>query len=124
MMTQAMTEELGEPETGGAYDARAFPAKLRALLKAQRLSQQNLADAIRTTQGQVSKWCRGESTPSVDLAVAMAEALGVSMDYLFRDTPDRDPIGPLTPGEQALIEEIRSLPPDRIREVHRAIYGK
>ena len=93
-----------------------FPSKLKRRLKEMGMSQSELAERVGTSQSQVSDWVRKKSEPTVRYGAKVAEALGVTMDYLFRD--DVNDLGPeISPGEQILIGAIRELGPDGTRRL-------
>jgi transcriptional regulator with XRE-family HTH domain len=56
--------------------------RLRELRGRAGLTQENLARAIDVTVGAVRKWEAGQSTPSLERAVRLAAALGVTVDEL------------------------------------------
>lgn len=67
-----------------------FGEKLRYLRQQQRLTQTMLAQQVGlASQAYVSDLEAGRKVPSLDLVVRLAELLGVTTDYLLRDT---DPI--------------------------------
>ncbi len=88
-----------------------FPTKLKQRLKEMGLSQADLAERVGTSQSQVSDWVRKKSEPTVRYGAKVAEALGVTMDYLFRDAVTEKGQG-ITLEEQMLIEAIREMGPD------------
>lgn len=60
-----------------------FADKVRSLLKLRRLSQSELAEALGTTQPQISRWLEGNTPPRWDYLLKMSRALGVTADYLI-----------------------------------------
>lgn len=48
------------------------------------MSQQTLADALNITQGAISQWEKGDSTPRADKLVQLAQILGCTVDELLR----------------------------------------
>jgi transcriptional regulator with XRE-family HTH domain len=59
-----------------------FHEKLRLHLKRDRFSQSTLAEALDVSQNLVSRWSRGKNVPDVHQARAIADFLGLSLDYL------------------------------------------
>ena len=69
-----------------------FGEKLRALRIAHRLTQAQLAQQLGlATQSHLSYLETGKSAPSLTLAVRAAAVLGVTLDYLLRDTVPINP---------------------------------
>ena len=60
----------------------ALAARLAQLRKARGLSQSQLAEAVNTRPQVIGRYERAEATPSVEVAVRLANALSVSLDYL------------------------------------------
>lgn len=50
---------------------------------AKGLSQNDLARTLNTTPMSISRWERGIASPSIRFCEAMAEAFGVSLDWLI-----------------------------------------
>lgn len=59
------------------------------LRKQNGFSQTDLAKHVDASREAISKYERGEATPSVDIAKKIALALGVSLDYLVGDSEKR-----------------------------------
>jgi transcriptional regulator with XRE-family HTH domain len=82
-----------------------FADKVRSLLKLRRLSQSELAEALGTTQPQISRWLEGNSPPRWDYLLKMARALGVTADYLIDQEQEELPRPPgLTEDERFLLQ--------------------
>ena len=61
--------------------------KIKALRKAQDVTQEQLADYLNIAPQSVSKWENNNALPDISLAVPLANFFGVSLDELFdRDT--------------------------------------
>jgi len=60
--------------------------KLLELRKEKRLTREALAKMIGTSGAIIGKYEREERTPSVEIAKNIAQALGVSLDYLVGST--------------------------------------
>ncbi len=73
-----------DPERGQDDDV-AMGAQLRALRKAKSLSLQQLSDQCGLSIGLISQIERGLSSPSVKALRSLAEALGVTVGWLFHD---------------------------------------
>lgn len=58
--------------------------RLEAARRAAGLSQAALGRMLGTTQQQVSTWEHGAAEPKLASRLALADALGVEPDYLFR----------------------------------------
>jgi transcriptional regulator with XRE-family HTH domain len=87
-----------------------FAEKVRNLLKAHRLSQSDLAEALGTSQPQVSRWLEGGTPPRSDYLLKMARTLGVSVDYLIDDEQDEPPQPPeLSDDERFVLQLYRDL---------------
>lgn len=74
-MARLTTEEL---ELRAALERGLVAARTRA-----GLTQSQLSHALRTNEMQVSRWERGESTPSACTLLRIARILGVSVESLF-----------------------------------------
>ncbi len=63
--------------------------RLRDLREDHDLTQQDIADFLKTTKQQVSKWERGEQMMGIDKYILLAKYYGVSLDFLagLSDTP-------------------------------------
>lgn len=59
-----------------------FPKILADLRKDKGLSQGDLTDLSGVSREMISKYERGEALPSLDAAKKLADALGVSLDFL------------------------------------------
>lgn len=56
---------------------------LRDLIKQKGITQAWLADKTKTTEATISRYLSGVHNPKIDLVAKMAEAMGVSVDYLL-----------------------------------------
>ncbi len=59
--------------------------KITKLKKLKGLSQVDLAETTGISRDAISKYERGDTIPSVEYAKRIADALGVSLDYLVSD---------------------------------------
>jgi len=62
-----------------------FKERLKAERQGKRLTQQELADRIKTTNTCISNWEKGVSSPSASIVKALADALGVNPYVLIGD---------------------------------------
>lgn len=60
----------------------SFEKRLSELRKAKKISQGDLAKLVEVHTNVMGRYERGEAKPSIDIAVKLADALGVSVDYL------------------------------------------
>lgn len=63
--------------------------KLRSWLRAQDLSQAQLAKRIGVTEGAISQWLNGHSRPTLDNLMALSQQTGLAVDSLIEDLPAR-----------------------------------
>ena len=81
--------------------------KITKLKKSKKLSQTDLAKITGISRDAISKYERNEVVPSVDYAKRIADALGVSLDYLVNDS-DQEEV--LDNDAVKRIKEIQTLP--------------
>ncbi len=82
-----------------------FSDKLSYARKQKKIKQADLGKLIGTSGDIIGKYERGENTPSIDVAAKIADALGVTIDYLVKDG-DYDQIDKETLGR---LKEIQKL---------------
>lgn len=75
------------------------------LMDKNNVKQLQLSKVIGVSQGNISDWKSGRSTPSIEALVKIAEYFNVSVDYLLGYTPKIDD------EEQGYIEFFASLSP-------------
>lgn len=85
----------------------SFGEKISKLKKAKKMSQIELANITNISRDAISKYERGDVSPSVEYAKRIAEALGVSLDYLVSDNEQEDI---LDNNAVKRIKEIQQLP--------------
>lgn len=90
-----------------AYFFMKLGEKITKLKKLKNLSQVALAEVTGISRDAISKYERGDSVPSVDYAKRIADALGVSLDYLMSDSDKEDV---LDNDAVKRIKEIQDLP--------------
>lgn len=82
--------------------------KALALAEQRGLRQADLARACAIEPSRISEWKKDKgSGPSLQVALRMARALGVLLDYLADDAMDVPP-KPLTAQQQAILETIEA----------------
>jgi DNA-binding XRE family transcriptional regulator len=62
------------------------PNQVRERCRALHMTQQELADAVNAGRVTIARAESGRQEPSLSLAIRLAEALGCSLDDLFRVT--------------------------------------
>ncbi|HEX8575631.1 MAG TPA: helix-turn-helix transcriptional regulator [Flavobacterium sp.] len=60
----------------------SFGKRITEIRKEKNMSQEQLAKALQATPTTIGRYERDEVKPSVDVAVKIAEALDVSLDYI------------------------------------------
>jgi transcriptional regulator with XRE-family HTH domain len=85
-MKQSISEHL-QPilVTIMATDENVFGNRVLALRKQKGWSQPELGKAVGTSGAIVGRYERGEITPSIEVARKLADAFGVTLDYLVSD---------------------------------------
>ncbi|MCJ7932446.1 MAG: helix-turn-helix transcriptional regulator [Chryseobacterium sp.] len=63
----------------------AFSDRLAFARKQKKIKQSDLGKTIGTSRDIIRKYERGENVPSTDVATKIANALGVTLDYLVKD---------------------------------------
>ena len=66
----------------GALMSDGFPERLKKLRQQKNLLQSDLAKRVGVHQNHIGRYERGSSRPSGDALKRLADALGVSIDYL------------------------------------------
>ena len=67
-----------------------FSEKITKLKKLKKMSQVELANITGISRDAISKYERGDVSPSVEYAKRIANALGVSLDYLVSENENED----------------------------------
>ena len=70
-------------------DAHAVGRRIAAFRKSLGLTQQELAERLSVTNKAVSKWETGGGLPDIAILPSIAAALGVSVDEIIADGPDK-----------------------------------
>ena len=63
----------------------AFSDRLTYARKQKKIKQTDLGKLVGTSGDIIGKYERGENIPSIDVASKIADALGVTIDYLVKD---------------------------------------
>ena len=63
----------------------AFADRLSFARKQKKIRQADLGKMVGTSGDIIGKYERGENTPSIEVAAKIADALGVTLDYLIKD---------------------------------------
>ncbi|WP_346880693.1 helix-turn-helix transcriptional regulator [uncultured Algibacter sp.] len=63
----------------------AFADRLSFARKQKKIRQADLGKLVGTSGDIIGKYERGENIPSIDVATKIADALGVTLDYLVKD---------------------------------------
>ena len=92
-----------------------FGRKIEEALTVRDWTQGQLELRSGVGQSHISQIVRGKTRPRIDIAAALARALGVSLDWLA-GVPPRPGGDPLEPDEQELVEAFR-----RLDMAHRAV---
>lgn len=87
---------------------RDIPLLIRECRISAGFTQEQLADALETSQGTVARWERGEVDLSVRKLLQIAAFLNVPAAELIKDGDG------LSPTEKDLIDHLRSHPKDRL----------
>lgn len=69
---------------------RMFKDNLIQLRKLQNMTQEDVAEKVGVSRQAVAKWEAGETTPDLEKARLLADALGVSLDDLTNYEPDEN----------------------------------
>lgn len=64
----------------------SFEKRMAELRKQGKISQEELSKKIGVHQNVIGRYERGEAKPSIEIASAIADVLGVSLDYLTGKT--------------------------------------
>lgn len=79
-----------------AMTKEEFAARLREIREAKGLSREELADRVGVSEEAIALWERAQREPSMGNFVAVARALGVSLDAFLE--PAKNPIESRKPG--------------------------
>ncbi len=108
----------------GERARNAVQASIVALVIAQG-SQKEFAERVGTTQGNVSHWMKGTSTPTIDKLAEIAEAYNLPISSLVEFDAEGEPMA-LMPDEVELLHAYRGLETETkkaVLEVMRACHA-
>ncbi|MDI7175204.1 MULTISPECIES: helix-turn-helix domain-containing protein [Leptospira] len=91
-----------------------FPERLRQLRVMKKMSQEELGQLTDLNYNHIGRYERGDSRPSADKLKALAEALGVTTDYLLSGNEDN--VTRVNLEDQELLEmfqKVQLLPQDK-----------
>lgn len=91
--------------------------KITKIRKEKKLSQVDVASYVGVSRDAISKYERGDSVPSVDYAKRIADALGVSLDYLVSDSDKEDVLDNDAVNHIKEIQDLPSSEKDKIYSV-------
>ncbi len=86
--------------------------KLKNLMNSRALNGQKLARLSQVSDSEISRILQGKSRPGLDNALRLAQALGVSLDYLADDSLENEvaePTDTLSPEERKALGLIQKL---------------
>jgi transcriptional regulator with XRE-family HTH domain len=89
--------------------------RLREAMDIRRKTQERLAAETGVSQSHISRIVNGEREPTVDIAVRLAYALDVSLDWLCGLPPAPD--SPLEPDEGELLASYRAITTESARAI-------
>jgi len=89
--------------------------KLREAMEIRKKTQEKLAAETNVSQSHISRIINGEREPTVDIAMRLAYALDVSLDWLCGMPPAPD--DPLTPDEGELLASYRAIEGEPARAI-------
>jgi transcriptional regulator with XRE-family HTH domain len=91
--------------------------KLKNLMSGKGLNGQKLARLSQVSDSEISRILQGKSRPGLDNSLRLAQALGVSLDYLADDRLDSEPPEPadiLSPDERKVLSIVQKLGPPEV----------
>jgi len=100
------------PEKKLWKNCNRFSEKLAQKILQLGLNGQKLARKSDVSDSEISRIMNGKSLPGLENAIALARAVGVSLDYLADDTMDHDPSRPqesTTEQEAMVLRLVREL---------------
>jgi transcriptional regulator with XRE-family HTH domain len=86
--------------------------KLQTLMARRGLNGQKLARLSQVSDSEISRILQGKSRPGLDNALRLAQAVGVSLDYMADDTLDAEPAEPvdsLSPDERKVLSVVQKI---------------
>lgn len=98
--------------------------KLQMLMKSRNLNGQRLARLSQVSDSEISRILQGKSRPGLDNALRLAQAVGVSLDYLADDRLDVEPSraeDALTPEDHRLLGLCKKLGHEEALDILKAV---
>jgi transcriptional regulator with XRE-family HTH domain len=86
-----------------------FAEKVRRRLAELNLTQADLAQAVGTSQPQISTWLKAGTIPSSEYALKISKILKVSVEYLLDDSSDEPKGDGLDPAGQFVLQLVREV---------------
>ena len=108
------SEKKAFPRIGETFysSVMELKVKLKNLMNGKGLNGQRLARLSQVSDSEISRILQGKSRPGLDNALRLAQALGVSLDYLADDKLDSEPPEPadsLSPEERKILGIIQKI---------------
>jgi len=69
------------------YNKAKFATQLKKILEKRGMAQRSLAEKLNTTEVSISRYVSGDRTPNIEMLVAIAQILNVSLDTLVGVEP-------------------------------------
>jgi transcriptional regulator with XRE-family HTH domain len=104
-------------QPGSSGERATLGARIRELRLKRGWTQQELAERVGIQQKQISSYERGANVPSGQTFIALAEAFGVSLDYLAQISPHSSAQAAIA--DLDLLEKVQRV--DRLDEHDRAL---
>lgn len=98
--------------------------KLQMLMKSRNLNGQRLARLSKVSDSEISRILQGKSRPGLDNALRLAQAVGVSLDYLADDRIDVEPSqadDALTPDDQRILGLCKKIGHEEALDIMKAV---
>jgi transcriptional regulator with XRE-family HTH domain len=86
--------------------------KLQLVMARKSLNGQKLARLSQVSDSEISRILQGKSRPGLDNALRLAQAVGVSLDYLADDHLEAEPVHPpdsLSPDERKILSLVQKI---------------
>ena len=87
-----------------------FGENLSVILKMKNIRQTDLAESTGIADATISRYVKGQMEPRIDNLIAIAEALGVTVDYLIGNDKSNDPQRKLHPIDFEISSEPQWIP--------------
>ncbi len=92
-------------------DNMEFGKNLKAILEFEGIKQKEFAEMLHISPSTMNGYLNDKRQPDFDLVMKMANALNVSVDYLFGGECGDKPV--LSESELALLTSFRRMPPEQ-----------